>query len=267
MSIMLKKYTYLLFLFIRNSLIQAVTYRTDFFVSLLTDSCSCLVRVLFVDFLFQHVTSVGSWSFDLFLVYFGCAFIMEGIYMFFFFNGHTRISLKILTGEMDYFLSKPLSEIFYLSFHSSNIGSGISNLILGSFYLIKGIKNLRLTISLKRLAIFAFLLFCGLILYFSISFLINCLSFWFLQAGVLFSLFLNMTDLLRYPGDIFPKGVHFFITFIIPFQFIAIVPAKYLTGEIGTEYLGLACFFAVTALVLVKAIYHYARKAYSSGRG
>lgn len=103
---MLKKYTYLLFLFIRNSLIQAVTYRTDFFVSLLTDSCSCLVRVLFVDFLFQHVTSVGSWSFDLFLVYFGCAFIMEGIYMFFFFNGHTRISLKILTGEMDYFFVK-----------------------------------------------------------------------------------------------------------------------------------------------------------------
>lgn len=264
---MLKKYAYLLYLFIKNSLIQALTYRTDFFVSILTDACSCLVRVFFVGFMFQHVTIVGTWSLDYFMVYFGCAFIMEGIYMFFFFNGHTRISLKILTGEMDYFLSKPLSEIFYLSFHSSNIGSGISNLILGSIYLILGMRNLHLGIPLNRIGIYVLLLFCGLILYFSISFIMNCLSFWFLQAGVLFNLFLNMTDLLRYPGEIYPKGISFFITFIIPFQFIAIVPAKYLLGEIGIGYIFGACFFAIIALIFVKIIYFFARKAYSSGRG
>lgn len=264
---MLKKYACLLFLFIKNSLVQALAYRTDFFVSLLTDSCSCLVRVLFVGFIFQHVTVVGNWSFDYFMVFFGCAFIMEGIYMFFFFNGHSRISQKILTGEMDYFLSKPLSEIFYLSFHSSNIGSGVSNLILGSIYLIYGMKNLQLRIPMQRFGVFVLLLLCGLIVYFSISFIINCLSFWILQAGVLFNLFLNLTDLSRYPGDIFPKGIQFFITFIIPFQFIAIIPAKYLLGEIGIGYIWGACFFAAMALVLVKVIYHYARKAYSSGRG
>lgn len=264
---MLKKYVYLLFLFIKNSLMLDLSYRTDFVVSLLTDSCSCLVRVLFVGFIFQHVTMVGNWSFDHFMVYFGCAFIMEGIYMFFFFNGHTRISLKILTGEMDYFLSKPLSEIFYLSCHSSNIGSGISNLILGSIYLVHGMKNMQLTVSLNQLVLFVSLFLCGLILYFSISFIINCLSFWILQTGVLFNLFLNMTDLLRYPGDIFPKGIQFFITFIIPFQFISIVPAKYLLGEVGTEYIGWSFFGAVIALVVVRVMYHYARKAYSSGRG
>ena len=126
----LKRYIGLLGLFIKSSLIQALAYRLDFFVSLVTDACYCLVRVLFVGFMFQHVSAVGNWSFEYFMVYFGCAFLMEGLYMFFFFNGHTRISLKILSGEMDYFLSKPISEIFYLSFHSSNIGSGISNLVL-----------------------------------------------------------------------------------------------------------------------------------------
>lgn len=264
---MLVKYAYLLLLFVKNSLLQAMVYRTDFLVSFVTDSCSCLVKVLFVEFIFRRVASAGNGSFERFMICFGCAFLMEGIYMFFFFNGHTKISRMILTGEMDYFLSKPVSEIFYLSFHHSNIGSGVSNLVLGSIYLFYGVRNLQYGIPLKRIGIFVLMLFCGLVLYFSISFILNCLSFWILQAGVLFDLFLNVTDLMRYPGDIFPKNVRFFITFMIPLQFIAIVPAKYLMGEIGMEYIVWSCFLTVIGIVLVKLFYHYARKAYQGGRG
>lgn len=264
---MLKRYIGLLMLFIKNSLIQALAYRVDFVVSLLTDACYCLVRVLFVGFMFQHVAAVGNWSFEHFMVYFGCAFLMEGFYMFFFFNGHTRISLKIMSGEMDYFLSKPISEIFYMSFHSSNIGSGISNLVLGICYFTYGIRNLQLSVSPERAGMFIVLMGLGLIIYFSLSFMINCLSFWILQAGTIFNLFMNLTDLQHYPGEIFPKEVNFFVTFLIPFQFISMIPAKLLLGEVGMGYVIAAVSFAMIALALVKILYHFARKAYSSGRG
>lgn len=263
----IKRYFKLLKIFVKNSLIKVLTYRLDFFVSLITDACFCFVRVLFIGTIFKYVTHIGNWTYEQFLVYFGCAFLIEGIYMFFFFNGHTTISIKILTGEMDYYLTKPLSEIFYLSFHSSNVGSGLSDILLGLIFLLRGAANISLNLSATRVIVFIFMMFSGLSLYFALSFIINILSFWVIHAGALFNLFISVTDLLRYPGEVFSRGINFIITFIIPFQFIAIIPAKYIMNEISWYYAIISFILCLLFWMVLNRLYQSARKAYSSARG
>lgn len=253
---------YLKILF-KNCLIKNMTYRLQFFTSLLTDACFCFVRLAFVDILFANVDSLLGWNKGNFMIFFGTSFLIESIYMFFFFDGHTNISRKVQSGDMDLLLIRPINETFYMSINSLNFGSGLSNGILGIVYLLMGINRLNISIGFRDLAVYIFLIVIGSGIYFSLSYLINILSFWVVQVSGIFDVFMNITDLYRYPKDIFNKKVGFFITYILPFQMIAIVPAKSLMGEMGKESIT-SVVLLVVYIIIDKVITKRAINAYVS---
>lgn len=258
----IKKYFQVLWIVIRNSFYKISAYRANFFSGLITDFCFNISRIVFVNVLLLNVPNLGGWEENHYLLFFGSSFLAESIYMFFFYNSHTMISQQINNGDMDFLLTKPISEMFILSTMNINFGSGLSNFVLGIVFVIKGIAGLNLEISVSKIIIYGCLILGGSIVYFSISFMINLLSFWFVRAGNVFELFTNITDLYRYPSDIFPKIVSMIITFIIPFQLISITPAKYMIESVNDEiFLGIALypilFFVISYYIMRAAIAVY----------
>lgn len=254
----MRKYIHVLSIVIRNSFYKASAYRANFFSGLITDFCFNLSRIVFVNILFGHTDTLGGWNIHHYQLFFGCSFLAESIYMFFFYNSHTTISRRIICGDMDFLLTKPMSEMFVLSAMDVNLGSGISNFILGMSFLSMGVNGLDLEIAPGSLALFGFLVLCGSMIYFSLSLMINLLSFWVVNANSVFDLFMNITDLYRYPGDLFPRIVSSVITFVLPLQFIAILPAGWLMGdsgagsevEVGVEVGILAGIYAAVFMLL-----------------
>lgn len=260
----LRKYFYVLLIIIRNSFYKLFTYRANFFSGLITDFCFNISRVIFVSILFLNVDNLGGWNRSHYLLFFGCSFLAESIYMFFFYNSHTTISRQIDNGDMDFLLTKPMSEMFMLSAMNINIGSGLSNFILGIIFVSKGMNDLKLNITVSKMILFVFLILCGSIIYFSISLIINLLSFWFVKANNVFEIFMNVTDLYRYPGDIFPRVISSVITFIIPLQLISIVPAKYLTNITTIEAVFLAMIYSTIFILLSYGFMRIAIASYTS---
>lgn len=260
----LKKYFFVLFIIIRNSFYKIVTYRANFFSGLITDFCFNISRVIFINVLLQNVEDLGGWGMNHYLLFFGCSFLAESIYMFFFYNSHTTISRQISNGDMDFLLTKPMSEMFMLSAMNTNIGSGLSNFILGFIFVSKATNTLKIELSISKMAAFIFLVVCGSIIYFSISFIINLLSFWFVKAHNVFDIFMNITDLYRYPGDIFPRIISTIITFVVPLQLISIFPAKFLLDITTARIVFGAIIYSTIFMLLSYSIMRKAIASYTS---
>lgn len=266
----MRKYIHVLSIVIRNSFYKASAYRANFFSGLITDFCFNLSRIVFVNILFGHADTLGGWNIHHYQLFFGCSFLAESIYMFFFYNSHTTISRRIICGDMDFLLTKPMAEMFVLSAMDVNLGSGISNFVLGMSFLSMGVNGLDLEIAPGRLALLGFLVLCGSMIYFSLSLMINLLSFWVVNANSVFDLFMNITDLYRYPGDLFPRVVSSVITFVLPLQFIAILPAGWLMGdsgagsEVGVEVGIFAGIYAAVFMLLGYCLLRRAIGRYSS---
>lgn len=260
----IKKFFYVLWIIIRNSFYKIITYRVGFFAGLITDFCFNITRVVFVEILFMYVKNLGIWNQSHFMIFFGASFLSESIYMFLFYNSHTTISLQINSGNMDFLLTKPMSEMFMLSFMNVNIGSGLSNFVLGIIFIVKGIKGLNLIVTVWHLFTFILFIFCGTMVYFSISLIINLLSFWFVSANNVFGIFMNVTDLYRYPGEIFPKLLTSSITFIIPLQLISIAPAKYLMNSSSIYLIIMEIVYPILLIIVCNIILKRAILSYTS---
>ncbi len=260
----LGKYFLVLWIIIRNSFYKITTYRANFFSGLITDFCFNISRVVFVNVLFLNVGNLGNWNEYHYMIFFGSSFLAESIYMFFFYNSHTTISLQINNGDMDFLLTKPMSEMFMLSAMNVNIGSGLSNFILGVIFISKGMKELNLQKSVAEMCFYAVLIVCGSIVYFSVSLMINLLSFWFVRANNVFEIFMNVTDLYRYPGDIFSKKFSLFITLMIPLQLISMIPAKYLLDSVKVSVLVLEMVYPIIFLLLCYGFMRLAIASYTS---
>lgn len=258
----MKKYAKIWSIILRNCINKNLTYRLEFATGFITDLCFCLVRILFVEVLFLNVNQIGQWNRSHFMVFFGSSFIIEGIYMFLFFNSHTNIPKQVSTGEMDFLLAKPVSEIFYISMNSLNLGSGVSNLLIGGVYLSIGLKQLGLSIGLERIAAYVVMLIVGITLYFWMSFIINVISFWIIEVNSIFNIFTNIMDFYRYPCDMFPNGIKIFITYIFPFQFIAIIPAQVLIGSMSLRMSLISIGISILLTVIGHVFYKFARKSY-----
>lgn len=259
----IKKYIKILKIILRNTLYRNFIYRIEFFVGIITDTLFNIVKISFILVLLNYTVRLGNWNSNMITLLLGTSFLIESIYMFFFFNSHSSISMHVNKGDMDFFLIKPISEMFYLSINNVNFGSGISNIIFAIIYLIKGLSNQNLNLSI--FLGYLFMVICGSTIYFCISISVNAISFWTIQANNIFNLFINITDFYRYPGEIFPKKINEFITFILPLQLIAVFPTMYLLNMGNSSWIfWFEIVMTCLMLFISRKILKFAIKNYSS---
>lgn len=248
----------------RNHFIKGLRYRADFFVGLITDFAFNALRILFIYTLFSNIDRIGSWGANEFYLLLAVSFLIEGGYMLFFYNGHTQISRKVLSGEFDFMIVKPINLVFNMSTHSVNFGSGVSNILLGLFMLIRTISLLSIKVTLQGMLISTLSLIFGLVIYFGLSLMINLIAFWVIKTDSIYEIFMNSTDLSRYPGQIFSPKIEYAITYILPMQLISVFPTMYLLGEKNGTIVIQQLFYMVLVLIASSIMIKLALKRYAS---
>ena len=114
-------------------------FRLDFFAPFFVDGSLFLVQLLVFRAVYANVDTVGSWKSGEMIIYIGTFSLLNAVSMTICFFGLIGIPGKILNGEMDLYLSKPVSPLFRLTFEKMNPGS--FPLVLMSLYIIVyGIK-------------------------------------------------------------------------------------------------------------------------------
>lgn len=239
-----------------------MVFRLDFFAPFFVDGSLFLVQLLVFRAVYANVDAVGSWKSGEMIIYIGTFSLLNAVSMTICFFGLIGIPNKILSGEMDLYLSKPVSPLFRLTFEKMNPGS--IPLVLMSFCIIAyGIKAGGISVGWKNVCVYLFWLVLMMILYYNMEVLIRSMSFFILSNARLAQLEEACLDLcMKLPGITFYGIFKLIFYCLLPYGIMATLPVQSLIGEMTWKLAawGIAvvlAFSLFTCLVWTRGLRHY----------
>ena len=217
--------------------------------------------LILVEILFNNTKTIGGWdkpSVYLLTVFF---MIVDEVFSLFF-NTVTWIPEQIMSGHLDHALTKPVPSLFLLTVNVSI--QPMYNLLEAGGLLAYVLVTYDLAISWISALAASLLLIGAVAILYAICLIVNTLAFWFDRIDNINDLIFQLQTYGRFPVTALPRALKILLLTIVPFGFIATVPAAIFTGRLplswGIYLLIVASIFLSTAILF----WRVALKRYTS---
>lgn len=237
-------------------------FRLDFFAPFFVDGSLFLIQLLAFGVVYSNVETIGSWGRGEMILYIGTFSLLNAVNMTIYFFGVIRIPHKIRSGELDLYLSKPVSPLFRLTFE--NISPGSIPLILMSVCIIAyGASELESELTFARLAACLFWIALMEILYYEMEVMIRSIPLYTVSMARMEQLEEAGIDLcMKLPG-IALYGVYKVIFYLLlPYGIMATLPVQSMIGEMTPQTAAygigvVSLFSAITCAMWKCGLKHY----------
>jgi ABC-2 type transport system permease protein len=256
----LKLYSY----FLRFSLTKALEFRFDFWFRIGMDVMYYIVQILFFKILFLHTSSLGLWNESQVMIFVAVYMLKDALYMTFFANNSWWLPYYINRGDLDYYLVRPVSTLFFLSLREFAANSFI-NLLMTVSFLVWTLHTYPIDFTLVKFCLFLLLLFVGVILHFLLNFLLIIPVFWTQSERGFSGLMDALYPLGERPHHIYEGWFGRTMKTILPFALFASLPCEFLFRP-GLDW-GLFFYCLTIALaffLMVLAFWNWGLRNYSS---
>jgi len=259
----MRRYARLYVYFLRFSFSRAMEFRVDFFFRIFMDSLWYAVNLAFFWILYRHSTLMGGWTFDQALVFAAAVFLNDALHMTLFSNNLWWFPTFVNRGDLDYYLVRPVSTLFFLSLRDFAANSFL-NLLLALGILAWSLARYPEPIGAERLALFSGLLVLGLFIAYVMNMLFLVPVFWMHNAMGLRETFFGLSRFSVRPDGIYTGWVRRLLTSVLPFALITSFPTRALfDAEVGTTTLHMVLVAAALLAALLGA-WRLGLRAYAS---
>lgn len=220
-----------------------LAYRVDFFVDTLAVGFSLLIQLAVLGVLFGKVSALDGWSFPQVLFIYGFSLVPLGLFNLVSVNLYGFADEYLIGGRFDRVLLRPVGSLAQVIFESFNV-SGLNEILLGLAVMAHAGREMGWKLgadfgvmdgmALLVLAPGAALVYLGVFLG------ITAVSFWFEDKMGLAPPVYNLIRFSRYPITIYSLPVRVFLTFVLPFAWVAFYPAAWFVGGPGLAKVALA---------------------------
>lgn len=237
-------------------------FRLGFFGPFFVDGSLFIVQLLVFEAVYGNVDQIGGWGKGEMILYIGTFSLLNAVNMVVYFFGVIGIPWKIKNGEMDLYLTKPVSPLLRLSLENINPGS-IPLVIMSIVIVLYGAKSAEVVWNMQILAAYVFWVLLMLVLYYDMEVLIRSISFFVISTANLERLEgAGIETCMQLPGTVYYGIYKLIFCFILPYGIMATIPVKSLIGECDIQTAGygifIVLFFSVlTGLVWKSGIRHY----------
>lgn len=237
-------------------------FRLDFFGPFFVDGSLFLIQILAFNAIYSNIETIGTWGRGEMIIYIGTFSLLNAVSMTCVFFGVSGIPGKVRSGEMDLYLSKPISPLFRLTFERINPGS-IPLIVMSICIILFGIKTSGIVINRNRLIIYLFWLMVMSILYYEMEVLIRSVSFFTVSTAGMNQLEDTALSLcMQLPGIAFYGIYKIIFYFILPYGIMATLPVQSLIGDMrfkmAVEGIAVLIVFSLlTGIVWKKGLKHY----------
>ncbi len=224
-----------------------LTYRSDFWVEILSDFMFQALNLLFIIVVFQHTALLDGWTRDEIIFVYGYFMVPYGVFTTFF-NLWNFTEKYIVKGEMDRILTRPaynLTQLLLENMDPASMFGSITGLI------IMGYAWLQLDLELMWYDPFVFIVLVigSTLIYGGIYTALTSISFYSDAPTGIVPLMYNIQNYGRYPITIYNRIIQILLTWILPFAFVGFYPAGYF---IDRETLGtLALLTPLVGLIVM----------------
>ena len=238
-------------------------YRAGFWITFALMAGWAAAYVIFVEVLFGHIGNLAGWNKAHVLLVLSFYYLFQNISDIFFKDNFEDFSDTMRKGELDFRLIKPASSrllIFLYRMRFDQLSALIITIALFSYTL----SQFDTPVSPVALAIGVFYMVFSTILYFSLLSIIATFAFWVQKNDTFRVLMWNVSQVARYPRQIYIGLTGKILTFVIPFAGLASIPAE-IAVQFNTGYL--PHFFVALTIVMLfisRWFWNFGLKKYSS---
>ena len=233
----------------RNSVVREMGFKSNFLLWIIVELLWFALQLSFIAVIYSHTDHIGDWSKWQVVLLIGASHFIQQLFTALFLSNCVQISEYIRTGKLDFMLLLPVNTRFIVSLRQVDLG-GFVNAGSAVAVMIYAGNQLRLTPTWAQVAGFLLLAAVGILIHYSLMFLLASVSFWTVRAQGIVWGYYNLFNITRLPDAAFRGFFKAFFTFAIPMLLVANVPAKLLVNKLTSPFemlllfgMSLGCFF------------------------
>jgi ABC-2 type transport system permease protein len=193
------------------------------------------LQLAFIGVLYLHTDNIGSWTKWQVVMLIGASQFIQQMFQAFFLVNCTNLSELVRTGKLDFLLLLPVNTRFVVSFRQVDLGSFV-NAASGLAVMAFAAKQLHYTPTLSHVVGFFVLCIAGVLIHYSLMFLLATISFWTVRAQGIVWGYYNLFNIARMPDEAFQGLFKALFTFVLPMLLVSNVPVRLLVNKFSVSH-------------------------------
>lgn len=218
----------------RNSVVREMGFKTNFLLWIVVELLWFALQLSFIAVIYQHTDRIGTWSKWQVVALIGASHFIQQVFTAFFLVNCSNLSELVRTGRLDFLLLLPVNTRFLISLRQVDLGAFV-NAASAVAVLTYALRQLQLVPTALHLAGFVLLCLVGILIHYSLMFLLATVSFWTVRAQGIVWGYYNLFNIARLPDGAFRPGLFKAVfTFALPMLLVSNVPVKLLVNRLGS---------------------------------
>ena len=248
----------------KNSVTRETMFKGNFLMWIVVEVLWFGLQLSFIGVLYLHTDEIGSWTKWQVVMLVGASHFIQQMFQAFFLINCTNLSELVRTGKFDFLLLLPVNTRFVVSFRQVDLGAFV-NAVSSIAVMAYAAWRLHFMPTIFHMLGFLALCVAGILIHYSLMFLLATISFWTVRAQGIVWGYYNLFNIARMPDEAFPaRGVFKAVfTFALPMLLVSNVPVRLLVNKLDSVRpillllaMSLACF-AVSEFGWRASIRHY----------
>lgn len=240
--------------------------KVDFLMGLFGFFFTQISGILFLYLVFEQIPTLRGWTLEQLVFIYGFAQIPRGIDHLFTDNIWLVAWRMVVNGDFDRYMLRPMN-VFFQVIAEKLQPDALGELLVGTILVVYAAVRGVVVLDGVHMGMFAVSVVAGALIYTSIKLLFASLAFWFKRSGPFLQFAYEMAEFAKYPTEIYAKALRFVITWVIPFAFVAYLPAGYFLGAGSGNHIGvigIECAIAVVFWLIAYGVFQKGISIYES---
>jgi ABC-2 type transport system permease protein len=230
---LLRRYAEIYLALWKNSVAREMSFKSNFLLWIVVELLWFGLQLSFIGVLFLHTDTIATWTKWQVVLLVGASHFIQQIFSAFFLVNCTNLSELVRSGKLDFLLLLPVNTRFIVSFRQVDLG-GFVNAGSAVVIMVYAGAQLHLTPTVYQVTGFLLLCMAGIVVHYSLMFLLASISFWTVRAQGIVWGYYNLFNIARMPDEAFRGVFKAVFTFAIPMLLVSNVPARLLADKLSS---------------------------------
>ena len=233
----------------KNSVSREMGFKTNFLLWIFVEFLWFGLQLCFIGVLYLHTKEIGTWTQWQVVTLVGASHFIQQIFQAFFLINCTNLSELVRTGKLDFLLLLPVNSRFVLSLRQVDLGAFV-NAASAAGVMVFACHKMHFSPSAAQVLAFLVLCVAGILIHYSLMFLLASISFWTVRAQGIVWGYYNLFQIARMPDEAFHGPFRAVFTFALPMLLVSNVPVRVLLHKLEQPLqlllligMSLLCFF------------------------
>ncbi len=260
----LKKHVQIYILFIKFSVMAQMEYRSNFIGNLAMETGYLFVKLSYMVVVYRAGVTINGLSPDEILLFSGTFIMLTGFYAGLYMINNFTFRSKILNGDLDVLLTKPVSLQFMATLRQADLTLFGVDVIAGLLVVVVAWVRLGLPVTVATVG--GYTLFVGIscVVGYCLFFLPQILSFWMMNTSAIAEITDSFWDINSMPMGIYNDGIRFVGVFVLPVFVITNFPPLVALGKMPVPYGLWSLVLPFGLLFLVRVVWRKGLRRYNS---